>query len=367
MPIQLPKFTMQGESSKMNAKARTKLYPKGISSSSFKRAWDQGFNGTGIRVAIIDTGIDGNHPDLRGKVIKHVNYTTERAIVHPHGTHVAGTICATGRKWLVGGAPGCSILSYKVIASNGGTIQSVVRAINQAVTDGATVINMSIGAEGISQNDINTLTTAINSAFSRGVVSVIAAGNSGTSICTRDPYSWPASVQAAESIAAVNIGTDLETISLAPFSNENDRVDAAACGVGVVSTVLRGLYGIYNGTSMATPHVSALAAVLSQKIKKQNPKLTGAAFSNALVNELRKNIKYVGSCSSITANGKDLITQINCSGTGIQVPVIESLEIYPRQNISFGHGFIRYEPTKTAVNPGGKQFYFSGIFLGHQI
>lgn len=365
MSIQLPKFTIQEITGKIDIKAGAKLYPKGISASSFKRAWVEGYDGTGIRVAIIDTGVDGTHPDLTGKLIKQVNYTTERTITNPHGTHVAGTICATGKKWVVGGAPGCKILSYKVIGNNGGTIQNVVRAINQAVIDGATIINMSIGAERIPQSDIDALTSAITSAFNKGVVCIIAAGNEGTSICSRDPYSWPASVQIAESIAAVEVGTNLDTITLASFSNENDRVDASACGVNIVSTVLRGLYGIYSGTSMATPHVSALATILSQKIKRENPKLAGVAFSNALADQIKKNVKYIGSCANISIGGKDLITTVKCGGKIMGGP--KSLEIYPKYNMSFGNGFIRYEPEKGPVNPGGKQFYYSGIFLGHQV
>lgn len=365
MSIQLPKFTIQSSTDKIKIKSGKKFYPKGISASAFKRAWDQGFNGFGIKVAIIDTGVDGNHPDLVGKLIKQVNYTSERNITNPHGTHVAGTICATGKKWIVGGAPGCQILSYKVIGSNGGTIKSLIDAINQAVVDGATVINMSVGAEGLHQSDINSLTATINSAFNKGVVCVIAAGNSGTSICTPDPYSWPASVYVAESIAACEVGTNLDTITLASFSNENDRVDVSACGVNVVSTVLRGFYGIYSGTSMATPHVSALATILAQKIKKENPKLTGLSFSNTLSEQIKKNVKYVGSCVNISASGKNLITTIKCADK--QPKSIDSLEIYPRNNISFGNGFIRYDPSKGPVNPGGKPVYHQRRFIGHQI
>jgi major intracellular serine protease len=366
MTIRLPKFTIQDNSEEIVIKAGSKLYPKGISASAFKRAWTDGWDGRGIKVAVIDTGVDSSHPDLSGKIIKQMNFTSEPGITQPHATHVAGTICASGSKWLVGGAPGCSILSYKVITASGGTIQDIIKAINQAVNDGATVINMSLGAEGLAQSDINSLTTCITSAFSKGVVSIVASGNEGTSICTTDPYSWPASVQSAESIAAVDIGNDLETITLAPFSNENDRVSAAGCGVNVISTVLGGKYGIFSGTSMATPHVSALAAVLSQKIKQESPKLNGIAFSNALISEINQNIKYIPPpCSNISVFGKNILTPSNCG----QVISPKALSIHPQtqSNISFGKGFVRYQPANGCVKPGGKQYYYSNIFLGHQV
>ena len=365
MSVQVPKITTKDINKSLIIKAGSKLYPKGISASAFKRAWDQGFNGSGIRVAVIDTGVDGNHPDLKGQVIKSVNLTNERNIINPHGTHVAGTIAGTGKKWVVGGAPGCKILSYKALSQNGGAISTIITAINQAVNDGCNIINMSLGAVDVPQADINALTNCINNAYNRGVICIVASGNDGISTCSIDPYEWPAAVQVAESIAACDVQPDLDTITLASFSNENDRVDVSACGVNVVSTVLNGLYGIYSGTSMATPHVSAMAAVLAQRLRRQNPRLSGANFSRALTAEIKKNVKYFSACGNISVGGKNLITTLNCKPP--QEGNIKSLEIYPKYNTSFGNGFVRYDPTKGPVIPGGTAYYYSGIFLGHQL
>jgi len=369
--LQLPKYTKDEEikakprkiRTKMGTKAVIRFYPKGVSSSAFKRAWSEGFNGQGILVAVIDTGVDATHPDLAGKVVRSINLTSEPGVIDAHGTHVAGTIVASGRRWLVGAAPGCTIMSIKALSRQGGTIANIVRGINEAVSAGATVINMSIGAIGLQSGAISALTNAINAAAARGVVCVVASGNDGSSPCTVDPYSWPASVEKAESIAACTVGLNLDNIGFANFSNENDRVDLAACGVNVVSCILGGKYASWSGTSMATPHVSAMAAIFAQQIKRTNPSLTGLNFTNEVIRRLNTSVKPIGACGNpaITVSGKELITPI-CTAQKTTEDGVEA-----QYNISYGRGFLRYKPLQGPVNPGGTAYYVSGIFLGHQV
>ena len=333
MPFQVPDHVVVCEYEPQRTRAIQKFYPKGISCSAFQRAWDAGFTGNGIKVAIIDTGVDGSHRDLAGKVIKSFNLTGE-ALSESHGTHVAGTIAGNG--WIIGGAPGCSIIDIKVLGKNGGTIANIVKAISLAAANGASVINMSLGGSGISNSDIQSLKVAIQNAWNNGAVCVVASGNAGTSINTRDGYSYPAAIDQAESIAACDVAENLRTITLAKFSNENDKVDVAACGVGVLSTIIGGKYAVYNGTSMATPHVSAMAAVIAQSIKKSNPSLRGAAFSDALVRALNANV----------------------------LPISAKIAS-PVGNISYGRGFIRYLPNNGPVVPSGSAVYSGPVFLGH--
>ena len=107
----LPSYTINARVKKSDIDKKSpmgnKIYPKGISSSSFQRAWRDGYTGENIIVAVIDTGIDTTHPDLQNKVIKTLNLTDE-SISDDHGTHVAGTIAANG--YLVGGAYNCKLI-----------------------------------------------------------------------------------------------------------------------------------------------------------------------------------------------------------------------------------------------------------------
>lgn len=299
------------------------IIPKGISSSSFLRLWKEGLTGKDIIVAVIDSGIDASHPDLRNKVIKSFNLSGENG-PQTHATHVAGTIAANGK--LLGGAYDCKLIDIKVIGSNGGSISNVIKGIYLAVNNGARVINMSLGGD-VTNEELNALTASINFAWDKGCVCVCAAGNDGTSVHTPDKYSYPASVDRAESIAACEIDENLNVSGLASFSNENDKVDLSACGRYVLSTYLNGKYGILSGTSMATPHVTAMLAALAEKIKT----LAGSNFSTTLVNMLNENIQSIGN-----------------------------------YNISFGRGFLKYKPNLSPIWPTGDKMYDNGIFIGHQ-
>jgi len=203
-------------------------------------------------------------------IIKSINLTGE-PLQEIHGTHVAGIISGNG--WLYGGAPDASLIDIKVLGVNDGSVSDVVTAIGLATANNATIINMSLGGSGLSQSDIQQLTNAVQDALNKGTICIAAAGNNGT----RSEYSYPAS------IAACDVGTDLNTITLAHFSDKNDRVSLAACGVNVISSVINGQYAIYSGTSMATPHVSALAAILTQYIRSKYSTLHGSSFSAALI------------------------------------------------------------------------------------
>lgn len=307
------------------------LIPKGISSSAFQRAWNENYTGKNIIIAVMDTGVD-NHKDLSGKIIKSIDLTGE-SISEPHGTHVAGTIAANG--WIIGGAPDSLLIDVKTLGKYGGTVDNIVKGIELAVANNATIINMSLGGSCFSSSDINRLTTVIDKAWNHGCICIAAAGNEGKSINTPDPYSYPASVDKAESIAACDVDECLNNISLAQFSNENDEVSLSACGKNVLSTVLNNDYAVFSGTSMATPHVSAMAACLAQSIKDKHPNIKGSEFSSMLVSSLHDNVLPIGDCSS--------------------------------KNISYGLGYLRYQSMNGPYLPNGKSMYSNGAFVGHLI
>jgi major intracellular serine protease len=369
--LQLPTYTVDAiHTLDVQASTTQRLIPKGISSSAFERIWQAGFTGKDVIVAVVDTGIDGSVSDLKDKVIKSINLTGE-PLGESHGTHVSGTIAANG--WLIGGAYDAKLLDIKVIGKSGGSIDNIVKAIGLATSNGASIVNMSLGGTGLSNQEIQALTNAIQDAWNQGCICIAAAGNDGTSVCTPDAYEYPASIEKAESIAACNVSDDLSGITLAAFSNENNRVDMAACGVNVISCIIGGQYGIYSGTSMATPHVSAMAAVLTQYIRSKYPDLKGSSFSANLVSLLHSNVLAINNCGTnamVTVGNKTLVQQKAnqvCPQQNTQAGYNSALSgqtniLY--SNISFGLGFLRYEPTNGPYTPNGTPYYNSNIFLG---
>lgn len=355
--FQLPTFTVERTDivgdrllpDSIGAQTQQRIIPKGISSSAFQRAWENGYDGSGILVAVLDTGVDRHHPDLANKVVDAINMTGE-AITESHGTHVAGTIVADGL--LIGGARGARILDIKVLGRNGGNINVIANAIRTSADRGAHIINMSLGGSGFNAHQINQMRDAIVYAWNKGSVCIAASGNDGNSVRTPDRYSYPAAIEPTESIAACEVGESLNDIRLAYFSNENDRVDLTACGSNVVSTIIGGKYAIYSGTSMATPHVSAMAAILAQYMKKNKPELTGKLFSDYLSALLYSNVLPI-----------DYSARPNIM-VGDKV-LMQFTPLDAESNISYGRGFLRYQPRNGPVIPSDQKSVYKGTFVGH--
>lgn len=203
-------------------------------------------------VAVLDTGVDVNHPDLANKVVMRYDATGEGfGVLHPHGTHVAGIIAANGR--IVGVAPNVKLYDVKVLDSQGGgTSDMVVKGINWAVKEGAHIINMSLGMS--SSND--PVSKAIEKARAAGVIVVCAAGNSGDS-----GVNWPGADPQTLAVAAAH-SEGVQGWKIANFSSKGGATDIAAPGVDILSTVLQGGYAAYNGTSMATPFVVGVICLI---------------------------------------------------------------------------------------------------------
>lgn len=220
--------------------------------------------GSGIKVAVLDSGVASDNADITPKVVARVNFTNGKTGEdnYGHGTHVAGIVAATANNsvGVAGVCPGCTILDGKVLNDSGvGSSSSLANGINWAVNNGAKVINMSLGVRAS-----RTLETAVNNAWSKGVVLVAAAGN-GSNQTKIYPGAYPNVIAVA--------ATD-NTDAKAAFSTYGASwVDVAAPGVNIYSTFPNHTfvlgtqhnrsfgYDVGNGTSMSSPIVAATAAL----------------------------------------------------------------------------------------------------------
>jgi thermitase len=216
------------------------------------QAWEYS-RGRGTDIAILDSGIANGQPDI-GKISAERDFIQEDDNAQPgtnHGTHVAGTAAAlTGNDTGVAGAcPSCRIMDGKVLGSDGrGPVSDVIDGIMWSANNGAEVINLSLGH----QRAIDAERDAVNYARNNGAVVVGAAGNGGDNVAI-----YPGAYRNAISVAATDSND-----RRASFSNYGSWVDLSAPGTRIASTVPGG-YGYKSGTSMATPHVSALAGLIS--------------------------------------------------------------------------------------------------------
>ncbi|GAA2834006.1 S8 family peptidase [Kribbella solani] len=255
-------------------------------------AWKAGYEGTGVEVAVLDTGVDATHPDLTGKVKESQDFSGSPSGTEDHfghGTHVAATIAGTGagaggtRK---GVAPKADLLVGKVLGDDGYGYDSwIIAGMEWAAAEGAKVVNMSLGGEATDGTD--PLSQAVNDITAQtGTLFVVSAGNEGQD----ESVGTPGAAASALTVGAV----DRED-KLADFSSRGPRLgdsglkpEITAPGVGIIAARASGtdmgdpvdqLYTAASGTSMAAPHVAGAAVLLAQ----QHPDWKADQLKNALV------------------------------------------------------------------------------------
>ncbi|XXM72480.1 S8 family peptidase [Lysinibacillus sphaericus] len=262
--------------------------------------------GSGIKVAVLDTGANTNHPDLANNVEQCNDFSQRKASLvknfcedkNGHGTHVSGTVLADGGagEGIYGVAPDAKLWSYKVLNDRGsGYSDDIAAAIRYAADESDrlnvnTVISMSLGASSESP----LITDAVNYAYNKGVLVVAAAGNEGPSANT---IGYPGALKNAVAVAALEDVQQNGTYRVADFSSRGNPntdgdyvidvrdVEVSAPGRAIESTWYDGTYNTISGTSMATPHVSGLAA----KIWAANPNLSAAQLRTEIQNRAKSN------------------------------------------------------------------------------
>ena len=225
---------------------------------------NSGSGGSGMTVAVLDTGVDQDHPDLVGNITSCIafGYTTCED-GHGHGTHVAGTVLASGK--IVGVASLTNLMAVKICSDMGSCYgDDIAAGIIYAADTGANIISMSIGGDTPDSQILSAIDYAVDT---KGLLVVAAAGNDGSADGSID---YPGAYYKVVAVGAIDINETVPSWSSRGINDGNDsviserEVEFGAPGVSVESTYNDGCYDYKSGTSMATPHISGLAAKLWQ-------------------------------------------------------------------------------------------------------
>jgi len=248
--------------------------PWGVERIKSQPAWELS-TGSGVKVGIIDTGIDRDHPDLDGNLAGCVNFIYSWRNCEDdngHGTHVAGIIAAEDNSsGVVGVAPQAKIYALKVLNRQGqGYLSDVIEALDWAVANHLQVVNLSLGTT----SDVTSFREAVERVSQAGIVQVAAAGNSGPGTNT---VNYPARYPQVIAVAATDINNAVPS-----WSSRGSEIALAAPGVAINSTYLKAGYKTLSGTSMSAPHTAGVVALRLSLFPGQTPAeirqvLTGSA------------------------------------------------------------------------------------------
>jgi subtilisin family serine protease len=243
-------------------------------------------SGRGIKVAVLDTGMDLKHPDFAGRAITSQSFIPGQAVqdLHSHGTHCIGTACGPKCPAIrprYGVAYEADIFAGKVLSNSGrGTDGQILAGINWAIANKCEVISMSLGAAVRAGQSFSTVyETVAQRALQAGSLIVAAAGNESNRPSIVNPVGHPANCPSILAVAALDSGLGIAWFSNRGINPQGGQVDIAGPGVNVYSSVpMPTRYGRKNGTSMATPHAAGVAALLAEA----NPGARGSALGQLL-------------------------------------------------------------------------------------
>ncbi|WP_392387725.1 S8 family peptidase [Bacillus thuringiensis] len=302
--------------------------PEGVKMIKAPEIWDDSRKGSGVVVAILDTGCDSKHPDLKGRIIEGKNFTDQGSKddfsdINIHGTHVAGTIGAViNGEGVIGVAPEVNLMILRIfkeeeiitedgkrekaiVANNEDIIKAIEYCIQWRGTnqERVRVINMSLGGP----SDDPKLHDVIKKAVNHDILVVCAAGNEGDirdgGDCSpvRDELSYPGAYSEVVEVGAVGLDKKFPC-----FTNTNLELDLVAPGVNILSTIPRERHAHLSGTSMAAPHVAGAAALIINQCEED----FGRTITEAEVYaQLIKRTVPLGNSKKIEGNGLLVLTE----------------------------------------------------------
>lgn len=276
------------------------VLPWGVDRVNADAVWGT-YTADPVKVAVVDTGIDLAHPDLSANVkggFSAVSYTTSYKDDNGHGTHVAGIVAgANNTIGVVGVAPAADLYAVKVLDRQGsGWVSDIITGLQWAKDNHMQVVNMSLGSSTYSA----TFDTAVQQTIASGVVVVAAAGNSGPGSNT---VGYPAKFAGVIAVSATDSGD-----TIANFSSRGSEVDLAAPGVNIYSTYKGSKYSTLSGTSMASPHVAGVAAlVLTSPIGSDDVNGNGTWQPNEVELRLERTAQDLGASGFDTNYGNGLV------------------------------------------------------------
>lgn len=268
-----------------------------VSAYGIPALWSQR-QGAGVRVAVLDSGVEPGHPALAGAVTEHRNFTTDCSPydTNGHGTHVAGVLA--GRGPMTGVAPQAEILSFKVLNNNGaGSLKHVTQAIDAAIEAKAHIIVMSLGAPV----SVGHLQDACTRACAAGIAVVCAAGNDGGGV------NYPAAYSCVVAVGAVD-----RDGNVCEFSCRGKEIAVAAPGFQITSSWVGGKYATLSGTSMAAPFVAGTLALYASQCGTDG-------LSQKAGELLRSTSTDAGPAGRDEAFGWGLINPVGLVGNGCRV------------------------------------------------
>lgn len=267
--ISLPKLIKESNTRQKNHRKTTQnreyesqVISQGVQMIGANNIWNIS-TGRLVKVAVLDTGIEIGHPDLRKNLKKGINIINPYIVPNDdngHGTHVAGIIGAGNNEYgIVGVAPNISLVPVKVLDSGGkGTLTDLIDGLYWCIENDIQVINMSWGTSLSSE----TFTRAVKKVYRAGIVMIAAAGSNSS----EGAIDYPAAYKETVAVGAVSL-----TKNYLPYSNAGKGLNLVAPGSEILSTIQGGAYGYMGGTSMAAAHVSGVAALMLQINSKLTP------------------------------------------------------------------------------------------------
>jgi len=257
-----PSFNLCRTSTRHSQPVKLSGMPWGVEKIRAPQAWSQ-TTGRRIKIGVIDTGIDFNHPALQGSIISGINLVNRGELPYDdngHGTHIAGIIAASNPSLgMIGVAPHALIAPVKAFDQQGSAyVSDIVQAIDWCVQNKMNIINMSFGMRTKSKAMLN----AVLRAYAKGIIIIASSGNDRRSKSIDYPAKYP---------HTISVGATNAQRRIAPFSNRGAYIDIYAPGDQIVSSWSRGEYHEMSGTSMATSHVTGAVALLLEKYPTCTP------------------------------------------------------------------------------------------------